>query len=85
MVQSVRGKRGKTNKVISDRESELAARVKSGRNIALIGVFCPFFWFSLFFGAPLDVVYFNAVHSGIVIVIGLGLMLKARRDLTQNQ
>lgn len=85
VVQSVRGKRGETSKMISDRETELTARVKTGRNIVLIGVFCPFFWFSLLSGATIDKVYFNAAHSGIVVAIGLVLMLKARRDLTKDQ
>ncbi|MDT8900300.1 hypothetical protein [Anaeroselena agilis] len=85
IVQSARGKQSRTDKVNNDRENELAARVKTGRNVTLIGIFCPFFWFALFSGAPANEVYFNAVHSGIVVAIGLAIMLKTRMDLTEEQ
>lgn len=48
--------------------------VRTGRNIAIIGVFCPFFWISLFSGASAPMIRFNAVHSAIVILIGLLVM-----------
>lgn len=85
MVQSARGKRDRNNQVKSDREKELTERVKTGRNVALIGVFCPLFWYSLFFGATMSEVYFNAAHSSIVAAIGLVVMVKGRRNLTKYQ
>lgn len=63
------------------REQQIIQRVKLGRNIALIGVFCPFFWIALFSGASQNVVYFNAMHSGIVIAIGYVILIKGRIDL----
>ena len=51
-----------------------ANQIIMGRNIALIGFFCPIFWISLFSGANLRVIGMNAVHSGIVILIGLAMM-----------
>ncbi len=82
-VQSARGKSDRIPRVSRERENELAARMKTGRNIALIGVFCPFFWYSLFSGAPADDVRFNAMHSGVVIIIGLAIMLKTRWDFSK--
>lgn len=54
----------------SDDEKRLIAGIKTGRNILLVGVFCPIFWSSLFMGAPKSVLLFNAVHSGIFICSG---------------
>ncbi|MHC1760461.1 MAG: hypothetical protein AB9917_13315 [Negativicutes bacterium] len=85
VVQSVRGKRVIPNTVDSAKEGELKARMKTGRNVALIGFFCPIFWISLFTGASAGELYFNAAHSGIVVVIGLSLMLKAKRDFNKKQ
>lgn len=72
----------------SCRQQKWRGMVRNGRNIALIGVFCPFFWISVFSGASVQMIGFNAVHSGIVILIGLGimtggyLMLRRTRGLT---
>ena len=46
-----------------------------GRNIALIGFFCPIFWISLIMGAEESTIVFNLIHSGIVFGIGLLVML----------
>ena len=85
VVESARGKWGRIDKVSNNRESELISRMRTGRNIALIGIFCPFFWFSLFSGAPTNEVYFNGAHSGIVVAIGLGLMLNAKRTFSKGK
>ena len=53
---------------------ELSDLTRSGRNIALLGLFCPFFWFSLFSGAASSTILLNALHSGIVFLIGLVIM-----------
>lgn len=65
---------------INEREQALQQRVKTGRNIALIGVFCPFFWFSVISGASSGKILFNGIHSGIVILIGLIIMWKGKYD-----
>ena len=67
--------------IATSQEQQILQKVKLGRNIALIGVFCPFFWMALFSGASRDVVYFNAMHSGIVIAIGYVILIKGRIDL----
>jgi len=53
---------------------ELPELTKSGRNIALLGIFCPFFWFSLFSGDDSSTLLFHAIHSGIVFLIGVVIM-----------
>lgn len=54
----------------NDDEKHLIGGIKTGRNIALVGVFCPIFWLSLFTGASGSVLLFDAIHSSIVIFIG---------------
>lgn len=56
-------------------------KIKLGRNIALIGVFCPFFWVSLLSGAPRNIVNFNAAHSGLVVLAGCLIMALGRLQL----
>ncbi|MDA8226376.1 MAG: hypothetical protein M0T74_01490 [Desulfitobacterium hafniense] len=53
-----------------DNEKRLIGKMKTGRNIALIGVFCPIFWSALFMGASGSILLLNAIHSGIFICIG---------------
>lgn len=53
----------------------LSKNIKTGRNIVLIGVFCPFLWFAILSGASKDFIIMNAIHSGFVAVIGLVIML----------
>ena len=69
----------------TDRERYLLGHVKSGLGIALIGVFCPIFWLSLFSGAKVETLYFNAAHSGIVILIGLIYSTKYYWDLVKER
>ena len=45
--------------------------IKTGRNIALIGVFCPFLWYSILSGASKDFIILNVIHSGIIVALGL--------------
>ena len=72
-------------KDITDRERYLLGHVKSGLGIALIGVFCPIFWLSLFSGAKAETLYFNAAHSGIVILIGCIYSIKYYWDLVKER
>lgn len=66
-------------------EQIIIKRIKLGRNIALIGVFCPLFWIALFSGASWDMVAFNGIHSGIVIALGYVILIKSRFDLARFQ
>ncbi len=54
---------------------KMSEQVRAGRNIALLGVFCPIFWFALFSGAPAATLRFHMAHSGIVFFIGLTIMI----------
>ncbi len=58
-------------------DRRLADGVVTGRNIMLIGVFCPFFWLSLLSGAGRDQIRLNAIHSGVVAFLGLVWMAKS--------
>lgn len=70
---------------LSDRERDLLFRIKLGQGIALVGLFCPIFWISLFSGVRGEALYFNACHSGLVILVGLGFILKYRIDLEKER
>ena len=54
---------------------ELSEKTKIGRNIALLGFFCPFFWISLFTGAETATTIFHAIHSSIVFLLGVVIMV----------
>lgn len=54
---------------------QLQKGVKTGRNLSLIGVFCPFFWYALLTGMSKDFIILNAIHSSIVVAIGLVIIL----------
>jgi|TARA_R110001583_G_C5530633_1_gene398485 hypothetical protein len=53
----------------------LSGQTRTGRNIALLGLFCPFFWIALFSGASGSTLMFHAVHSSIVFLIGVVIMI----------
>jgi hypothetical protein len=53
---------------------DISELTKGGRNIALLGIFCPFFWFALFSGADEAEVMFHGTHSSIVFFIGIAIM-----------
>ena len=49
---AVKGKtRSHTNKNLNDRILSFKLGIKTGRNIILIGVFCPILWYSILSGA----------------------------------
>lgn len=62
-------------KKYDNKEIQFRNGMKSGRDISLIGFFCPFFWFSLFAGADKSTLLLNAYHSGVVIALGLVVVL----------
>jgi len=61
-------------KAPSPKTISLSKNIKTGRNIVLIGVFCPFLWFAIISGASKDFIILNAIHSGFVAAIGLLVM-----------
>ena len=64
---------GKSSPIKTESNKILAykSNIKTGRNIMLVGVFCPFFWYAVLSGASTNFILLNATHSGIVIAIGL--------------
>ncbi|QBG48701.1 hypothetical protein EGM51_15295 [Verrucomicrobia bacterium S94] len=54
---------------------KLSAQIKAGRNIALLGIFCPFFWMALLSGERGSALAFHALHSGMVCLIGIAIMI----------
>jgi len=48
---------------------------RQGAIIMVIGICCPIFWISLITGATTETLRFNAIHSGIIALIGLGIMI----------
>ena len=58
-------------------ERKLPSSARTGASIALLGLFCPFFWIALFTGASREELIFHGCHSGLVFLIGLVLMLNA--------
>ncbi len=66
-------------------EQQIFHKIRLGRNIALIGVFCPFFWISLLSGAPRNIVKFNAAHSGLVVLAGALIMAIGRYQLNRRK
>ncbi|GAA6201226.1 hypothetical protein [Aquicoccus sp. SU-CL01552] len=53
----------------------LPQSARSGASIALLGIFCPLFWIALLRGASKGEILFHATHSGVVILVGVGMML----------
>lgn len=80
-----RGERGCEKTPLNNRERDLHAKARLGMGISLIGVFCPIFWISLFSGAKREDIYFNAIHSGIVILGGLGYTIMNLMNLEKEK
>ena len=57
------------------REKKLPQASKTGIFIALLGFFCPLFWFPFLSGTPLNEPWFDIIHSGIFVAIGIGMFL----------
>ena len=71
ILRFLRGETGTHNEPLTNRELYLKNQIKIGSGIMLIGIFCPIFWFSYLSGARGNDLMFNAVHSLIVILLGL--------------
>jgi len=83
-LQSVRGDT-KPVRPVSERARHLEGQVRIGWAIVLVGFFCPFFWIALFSGATGQTLYFNAIHSGLVILFGLGYLARSRIALVRER
>ncbi|CAM4005419.1 hypothetical protein [Vibrio neonatus] len=59
---------------------DISDQTRTGRNIALLGIFCPFFWYALFTGASRGELAFHAMHSGVVFLIGIAIMFVGLRQ-----
>jgi len=69
-VDAVKGKPS-THKKSKNKAQLFKAGIKTGRNISLVGVFCPFLWYAILSGASKDFILLNLIHSGIIVIIGL--------------
>ena len=56
-------------------ERKLPESARTGALVALLGLFCPFFWIALLTGASKGELIFHATHSGVVFLIGIVLLL----------
>ncbi len=56
-------------------ERRLPDSARPGASVALLGLFCPFFWIALLSGASGSELMFHAAHSAIVFGIGIALVL----------
>jgi len=57
------------------REKKLPQAAKTGALIALLGFFCPLFWVPFLSGKPLGELWFDIIHSGAFVAIGIGMFL----------
>ncbi|WP_051206400.1 hypothetical protein [Oceanospirillum maris] len=72
--------------VILIKGGDLSEQTRTGRHIALLGIFCPIFWFYFFSGAETSTLIFHGTHSGIVFLIGVVIMvvsLKKKRRIDE--
>ncbi|MDW7692645.1 hypothetical protein R9C00_12080 [Flammeovirgaceae bacterium SG7u.111] len=69
-LQAIKGnkidKKGNNHKILRYKKG-----IKTGANILLIGVFCPFLWYSILAGQSKDLICLNVLHSGIIAGIGV--------------
>lgn len=72
-VEVVKGNSGKPHKP-DNRVLSLKTGIKTGRNILLVGVFCPFLWYAIISGASENFIILNVIHSAIIAGIG-GLVI----------
>jgi hypothetical protein len=56
-------------------EKRLPQASKTGIFIALLGFFCPLFWVPFLSGKPLNELWFDIIHSGVFVAIGIGMFL----------
>ncbi|MFY0714523.1 hypothetical protein J1D01_12665 [Seonamhaeicola sp. NFXS20] len=49
--------------------------IKTGTKISLIGIFCPFLWYSILTGQSENFIFLNVIHSGIIVSIGMLIVI----------
>ena len=62
----------------------LSEQTKAGRNIALLGLFCPLFWIALLTGASKSELMFHATHSSVVFLIGIVIIFMSSRQQKEH-
>jgi hypothetical protein len=81
ILRFLRGETGTPPDQLTNREINLKSNIKIGYGIMLVGIFCPIFWLSLLAGARGDELMFNAIHSFLVFLFGLGFAIVYRIQL----
>lgn len=59
----------------SIKEGKMPQSARTGVIIALLGLFCPLFWVPFLRGEPLEKLWFDVLHSGAFVVIGITMFL----------
>ncbi len=75
ILQLLRREPDTPDESLTNREIQLKSNIKIGYGIMLIGIFCPIFWISFLYGARGNELMFNAVHSFLVFLFGLGFVI----------
>lgn len=78
ILRILRGETGTSPDQLTNREIHLKSNIRIGYGIMLVGIFCPIFWLSLLAGARGDELLFNAIHSFLVFLFGLGFAIAYR-------
>ena len=73
-VAVVKGTSGKHHKP-DNRVLSFKAGLKAGRNILLVGVFCPFLWYAIISGADKNFIILNVIHSALIAGIGVVVII----------
>jgi|GEM_PF-935915 hypothetical protein len=81
VLRLLRGETGTLPDQITNREIHLKSNIRIGYGIMLVGIFCPIFWLSLLSGARGDELIFNAIHSFLVFLFGIGFVIAYRIQL----
>ncbi|SHH32059.1 hypothetical protein [Ferrimonas marina] len=67
------------------RTRSLPASARSGALITLLGLCCPLFWYALFTGASKAELILHAIHSGLVMLIGVALTISGLLKEAETQ
>lgn len=81
VLRFLRNETGTPVEKLTNREIQLKSKIKIGYGIMLVGIFCPIFWISFLSGARGNELMFNAVHSFLVVIFGLGFVIIYRIQL----
>ncbi|MDD4136701.1 MAG: hypothetical protein PHT99_02255 [Methanoregula sp.] len=81
ILRFLRGETGMPPSQLTNREIHLKSSIRIGYGIMLVGIFCPVFWLSLLAGARGDELMFNAIHSFLVFLFGVGFVIVYRIQL----